>query len=85
KTVVYVGLNHEIIGLIAIQDVAKSTSEVAIASLKARGLKTVMLTGDNERVAQAVADQVGIDEVIADVLPGDKAEHVHAFQKAGKV
>lgn len=85
KTVVYVGLNHEIIGLIAIQDVAKSTSEAAIASLKARGLKTVMLTGDNERVAQAVADQVGIDEVIADVLPGDKAEHVHAFQKAGKV
>ena len=85
KTVVYVGLNHQIVGLIAIQDVAKSTSKAAIASLKARGLKTVMLTGDNERVAQAVADQVGIDEVIADVLPGDKADHVQAFQKEGKV
>ena len=85
KTVVYVGLDHRIIGLIAIQDVAKSTSRAAIASLKARGLKTVMLTGDNERVAQAVADQVGIDEVISDVLPGDKAEHVQAFQKDGKV
>ncbi|AYG38349.1 cadmium-translocating P-type ATPase [Lactiplantibacillus pentosus] len=85
KTVVYVGLNHQIIGLIAIQDVAKSTSKAAIASLKARGLKTVMLTGDNPRVAQAVAAQVGIDDVIADVLPGDKAAHVEALQKTGKV
>ncbi|POD89059.1 Cu(+) exporting ATPase [Lactiplantibacillus plantarum subsp. plantarum] len=85
KTVVYVGLNHQIIGLIAIQDVAKSTSKAAIASLKARGLKTVMLTGDNPRVAQSVAAQVGIDDVIADVLPGDKAAHVEALQKTGKV
>lgn len=85
KTVVYVGLNHQIIGLIAIQDVAKSTSKAAIASLKARGLKTVMLTGDNPRVAQAVAAQVGIDDVIADVLPGDKAAHVEALQETGKV
>lgn len=85
KTVVFVGLDERIIGLIAIQDVAKATSAEAIAKLKARGLKTVMLTGDNERVAQAIAQQVGIDEVIADVLPGDKADQVKAFQQTGKV
>jgi len=85
KTVVFVGLDDRIIGMIAIQDVPKATSSEAIANLKARGLKTVMLTGDNQRVAQAVAAQVGIDEVIADVLPGDKAEQVQAFQKNGKV
>lgn len=81
KTVVFVGLNDQIIGLIAIQDAPKETSKEAIATLKARGLRTVMLTGDNKRVAQ----EVGIDDVIADVLPGDKADHVEALQKSGKV
>jgi len=85
KTVVFVGMNQEIIGLIAIQDAAKETSKEAIAMLKARGLNTVMLTGDNSRVAKAIATEVGIDEVIADVLPGDKADHVEALQKDGKV
>lgn len=85
KTVVFVGLNHEIIGLIAIQDAPKETSKEAIATLKSRGLRTVMLTGDNERVAKAIAQDVGIDEVIADVLPGDKADHVETLQKQGKV
>jgi len=85
KTVVVVGVADEVIGLIAIQDMPKSTSKAAIAALKSRGLKTVMLTGDNQRVAQAVADQVGIDDVIADVLPGDKAEQVQALQATGKV
>ncbi len=85
KTVVLVGLNQTVIGLVAIQDVPKVTSREAIADLKARGLKTVMLTGDNQRVAQAVAEQVGIDDVIADVLPGDKADHIADLQKTGKV
>lgn len=85
KTVVFVGLDNKIIGLIAIQDAPKETSKEAITTLKARGLRTVMLTGDNIRVAQAIADQVGIDEVIADVLPGDKADHVETLQKQGKV
>jgi ATPase, P-type (transporting), HAD superfamily, subfamily IC len=71
--------------LIAIQDAPKETSKEAIATLKARGLRTVMLTGDNERVAKAIAQEVGIDEVIADVLPGDKADHVQELQKQGKV
>jgi len=85
KTVVFVGLDNKIIGLIAIQDAPKETSKEAIATLKARGLRTIMLTGDNIRVAQAIANQVGIDEVIADVLPGDKADHVETLQKDGKV
>lgn len=85
KTVVFVGQGDEIIGLIAIQDTPKPTSKDAISALKSQGLKTVMLTGDNHAVAQAVADQVGIDQVVADVLPADKAEQVKKFQESGKV
>ena len=85
KTVVLVGLNDEVIGLIAIQDAPKETSKEAIAALKSRGLKTVMLTGDNKRVAQAIASQVGIDQVIAEVMPSDKADQVQALKASGKV
>lgn len=83
KTVVYVGLAGNIIGLIAIQDVPKASSPEAIKELRARGLKTVMLTGDNAAVAQAIADQVGIDQVIAGVLPNEKAQHIKKLQNAG--
>lgn len=83
KTVVYVGLNDKIIGLIAIQDVPKRSSKEAISELKKRGLKTVMLTGDNEKVAQAIANEVGIDQVIAGVLPNEKAEHIQELQQNG--
>lgn len=83
KTIVYVGLNGEIIGLIAIQDVPKESSKAAISELKVRGLKTVMLTGDNEKVARAIADQVGIDQVIAGVLPSEKAAEIEKLQHAG--
>lgn len=85
KTVVIVGYDNKIIGLIAIQDAPKQSSATAIAALKKRGLRPVMLTGDNERVARAIADQVGIDEVIADVLPGDKADHVKQLQQQAPV
>lgn len=85
KTVVLVGLDKQIISLIAIQDAPKLSSAQAIADLKARGLKTVMLTGDNERVANAIAKEVGIDQVIANVLPNEKAEHVKALEQNGKV
>lgn len=83
KTIVYVGLNGKIIGLIAIQDVPKESSKAAISELKVRGLKTVMLTGDNEKVARAIADQVGIDQVIAGVLPSEKAAEIEKLQHAG--
>ncbi|MFC6261805.1 copper-translocating P-type ATPase [Levilactobacillus fujinensis] len=85
KTVVVVGLAGKLIGLIAIQDAPKASSASAIAALKKRGLRTVMLTGDNQRVAQAVATEVGIDDVIADVLPGDKADNVKRLQEDGPV
>lgn len=85
KTVVFVGQGDQIIGLIAIQDAPKPTSKAAISALKAKGLKTVMLTGDNQAVAQAIADQVGIDQVVADVLPADKADQIKQFQQSGKV
>lgn len=85
KTVVLVGLAKQVIGLIAIQDAPKPSSASAIAELKARGLKTVMLTGDNERVASAIAKEVGIDRVIANVLPNEKADHVKALEQDGKV
>ncbi|MHA8110155.1 copper-translocating P-type ATPase [Lactobacillaceae bacterium Melli_B4] len=85
KTVVYVGLSNTVIGLIAIQDAPKATSKQAIANLRSRDLKTVMLTGDNQQVADQIAQQVGIDQVIADVLPQDKADYVQKFQQAGLV
>ncbi len=84
KTVVYVGLDGEIIGLVAIQDVPKPSSKDAIKELKARGLMTVMLTGDNKRVAQAIADEVVIDKVIAEVMPNDKAQQIKELQDKGK-
>lgn len=85
KTVILIGLDKKVIGLIAIQDAPKPTSAAAIAALKARGLQTVMLTGDNDRVATAIAKEVGIDRVIANVLPNEKAEHVQALEQDGKV
>ncbi len=84
KTVVYVGLDGKIIGLVAIQDVPKPSSKDTIKELKARGLMTVMLTGDNKRVAQAIADEVGIDKVIAEVMPNDKAQQIKELQDKGK-
>lgn len=83
KTVVYIGIDQEIIGLIAIQDVPKPSSKKAIAALKKRGLKTVMLTGDNPNVAQAIANEVGIDQVIAGVLPTEKAAKIKELQDNG--
>ena len=85
KTVVVVGSGGKAIGLIALQDTPKETSAAAIATLKKHGLHTMMITGDNKRVAQAIARRVGIDDVVAEVLPGDKANHVQSLQAHGKV
>ncbi|MCO6542202.1 MAG: copper-translocating P-type ATPase [Lactobacillus sp.] len=85
KTVVLVGFQEKIIGLIAIQDTPKASARPTITALKKQGLKTVMLTGDNQRVAQAIAQQVGIDQVIANVLPGDKATKVQELQQQSRV
>jgi Cu+-exporting ATPase len=85
KTVMLVGTDKTVLGLIAVQDKPKETSKSAIAALKTRGYKTVMLTGDNQATAEAIGRQVDIDEVIADVLPSEKAHHVKMLQQQGKV
>ena len=81
KTVIAVAQDERVIGLIAIQDAPKENAKQAISDLHQLGLKTVMLTGDNQQVADAIAGQVGIDQVIAEVLPVDKADAIKNLQK----
>ena len=85
QTVVLVGQDQQVIGMVAMQDQPKENARRAIQLLKDRGLKTVMITGDNADVAQAVGKQVGIDEVFASVLPNEKADRVAALQQDGLV
>lgn len=83
RTVVYVALDGAPIGLLAIADETKADSVAAIGELRRMGLRTVMLTGDNERTARAVAAAVGIDEVRAGLLPEGKVEAIRALQADG--
>ena len=85
KTVVFLSVDGQLKGLIALQDVPKENAKEAIAKLKKRGLRTVMLTGDNAGVAHAIAEQIGIEEVSANVLPEEKAHEIHKLQKNGKL
>ena len=85
KTVVYAALEKTAIGLIALADVPKNSAKPAIESLKRRKLKVMMVTGDNAGTANAIAGQLGIDQVLADVLPGNKADEIRKLQKAGEV
>lgn len=85
KTVMLVGHASKLLGMIAVQDRPKASAAAAIKRLKAQGLIALMITGDNASTAQAVAAQVGIDRVIAEVMPGDKAREVKVLQKSGKV
>ena len=81
KTVVSVVQDNQVLGLIAIQDAPKENAKRAISDLHQLRLKTVMLTGDNQQVAAAIAKQVGIDQIIAEVLPVDKADTIKKLQK----
>lgn len=85
KTTMIVAKNKKVIGFIGVADSVKEDSKQAIQSLTKKGYKTVMITGDNERTAKAIAKIVGIDEVIANVLPEDKAKKVEQLQKKGMV
>jgi len=85
KTPIYLAVDKQLAGLIAIADPIKPDSVDAIARLKKLGLKVVMLTGDTQATADAVARQVGVDEVIAQVLPGDKASRVAELQQKGEI
>jgi Cu+-exporting ATPase len=84
-TVVFVARGAALLGLIGVTDRIKETTPDAIRALKASGLRIVMLTGDNERTARAVAGSLGIDEVEADVAPVDKAAHVQRLRETGAV
>jgi Cu+-exporting ATPase len=83
KTLVYVRFGERVIGLVALADVVKEDSVEAIARLRTAAFKTALLSGDNAQAARAVADQVGIEEVEAEVLPKDKIETVKKWQAKG--
>jgi len=84
KTPMFVAVNREIGGIIAVADTLKENSKAALAALRNLGLEVVMLTGDNQRTAEAIARQVGVDRVLAEVLPDQKAEQVKTLQAEGK-
>jgi len=85
QTVMFVGYDNRLAGLIGVADPIKSTTREAIAQLRASGLRIVVLTGDNATTAAAVAKQLGIDEVKAEVMPADKYKTVQALQKEGRI
>jgi Cu2+-exporting ATPase len=84
RTVVHVALDGAAAGLIAIADAPRETAVAAVGALKELGLKPVMLTGDNQATAARIAAEVGIDEVLAEVLPGEKAAKVAELQRQGR-
>ncbi len=84
KTPMFVSRDREAAGIIAVADVPKESSARAIAKLREKGLEVVMITGDNERTAQAIARQVGVDRVFAEVLPHEKAAMVKRVQEEGR-
>ena len=81
KTPMYISIDNELAGLVAVADVIKETSNEAIEKLKKMGIKTIMLTGDNEKTAKFIAKQVGIDDVISEVLPYQKSQKVKELQE----
>jgi Cu+-exporting ATPase len=84
KTPMYITADGNLLGIVSVADVIKPESPAAIERLKAMGLKVYMLTGDNEKTARAVARQAGVDHVLAEVLPGDKADEIKKIQAEGK-
>jgi len=84
KTPMYVAVDGQLIGIIAVADVVKESSKAAVAKLRQMGIEVAMLTGDNTKTATAIAKQVGIDRVLAEVLPENKSDEVKRLQEEGK-
>ena len=85
KTPMYLAVNQKIAGVIAVADTVKPNSRRAIEKLTSMGISVVMITGDNEGTARAIAKEVGIERVLSDVLPADKANEVKKLQKSGSI
>lgn len=86
KTVVYVGHNDEIVAIYATKDTVREEAKVAVKEIKKRGIYTIMLTGDNELTAKAVAEEIGIEDFVAECLPDEKVNYIRTLkQKYGKV
>lgn len=85
KTTIFVAEEGQVVGVIALSDSPKSSAKDAVTVLKKMGLRTVMITGDNEKTAQAIGNSLGIDQVLAEVLPGDKADEIRSLQAQGQI
>ena len=85
ETPIYFSMNEEILALFGVSDHIKESSKSAVSRIKSSGKSVVMLTGDMQRTAEAIANQVGIDTVIAEVLPGAKAQKIQQLQNSGKI
>lgn len=85
KTAMAIAIDAELTAYIAVADTLRGTSKAALQTLREQGLKLVMLTGDNKQTAQAIANELNLDDVIAEVLPEDKADHIKALQADGSM
>jgi Cu+-exporting ATPase len=85
RTAMWLAIDGQASALIGVADTIKEGSQEAVAAMKKMGLEVIMMTGDNEATARAIGEQAGVDRVIAEVLPGDKAEHVAQLQQEGYV
>ncbi len=83
KTAMFVAVDGHAVGVVAVADTLRETTPVAVRELRAMGIRVAMLTGDNRRTAQAIATQLGMDTVLAEVLPGDKAAEIQRLQAQG--